>query len=52
MCKPIGKPDGYKDGRRMVDLSTVAKPIRVHPDRAVYPDGTVIIYPPEPKGSK
>ena len=42
MCKPIGKPDGYKDGRRMVDLSTVAKPIRVYPDRTVYPDGTVV----------
>ena len=42
MCKPIGNPDGYKDCRRMVDLSTVAKPIRVYPDRTVYPDGTVV----------
>ena len=31
-----GKPDAYKDGRRMVDLSTVAKPIRV------YPEGTIV----------
>ena len=37
-----GKPDAYKDGRRMVDLSTVAEPIHVYPDRAVYPDGTVV----------
>lgn len=26
----------------MVDLSTVSGPIRVYPDRAVYPDGTVV----------
>ena len=43
-----GKPDAYKDGNRMVDLSTVAKPIRVYPDRTEYPDGRVVPW----KGSK
>lgn len=35
------KPEAYKDGHRMVDLSTVQPPVRVHPDRTEYPDGRV-----------